>query len=83
MENKNKNNSGALFKNKEKKTDKHPDYNGNIIINDTKYFLSAWVNESKNGLKYLKLIASEEQKNLKRTTICRFKKESKEWETHH
>jgi hypothetical protein len=58
----NKNNSGALFKNKEKKTDKHPDYNGNIIINDTKYFLSAWVNESKNGLKYLKLSASEEQK---------------------
>ena len=50
MENKNKNNSGALFKNKEKKTDKHPDYNGNIIINDTKYFLSAWVNESKNAL---------------------------------
>ncbi len=65
MENKNKNNSGALFKNKEKKTDKHPDYNGNIIINDTKYFLSAWVNESKNGLKYLKLIASEEQKKPK------------------
>ena len=65
MENKNKNNSGALFKNKEKKTDKHPDYNGNIIINDTKYFLSAWVNESKNCLKYLKLIASEEQKKPK------------------
>tara|TARA_R100000152_G_C6773353_1_gene200625 strand:- start:1997 stop:2215 length:219 start_codon:yes stop_codon:yes gene_type:complete len=65
MENKNKNNSGALFKNKEKKTDKHPDYNGNIIINDTKYFLSAWVNESKNGLKYLKLSASEEQKQTK------------------
>ena len=65
MENKDKNNSGALFKNKEKKTDKHPDYNGNIIINDTKYFLSAWVNESKNGLKYLKLSASEEQKQTK------------------
>ena len=65
MENKNKNNSGALFKNKEKKTDKHPDYNGNIIINDTKYFLSAWGNESKNGLKYLKLSASEEQKQTK------------------
>ena len=58
----NKNNSGALFKNKEKKTDKHPDNSGNIIINDTKYFLSAWINESKNGLKYLGLSASEEQK---------------------
>ena len=61
----NENNSGVLFKNKEKKTDKHPDYSGNIIINDTKYFLSCWVNESKKGLTYWKLSASEEQKQPK------------------
>ena len=54
--------SGGLFKNDKKKTDNHPDYNGNIVINNTKYYLSCWVNESKKGLTYWKLSASEEQK---------------------
>jgi uncharacterized protein (DUF736 family) len=47
--------SGALFKNKEKETDKHPDYQGSINVGGTDYWLSAWLKESKKGEKYMSL----------------------------
>ena len=42
MENR-KDNSGVLFKNDKKETDKHPHYKGNITVDGKDYWLSAWV----------------------------------------
>lgn len=50
-----KNLSGALFKNKRKTTDRHPDYTGNASIEGTEYQISAWLNTSKSGEKYMSL----------------------------
>ena len=46
---------GVLFKNDKKETDNHPDYNGSINIEGTEYWLSAWINQDKNGKKYMSL----------------------------
>jgi uncharacterized protein (DUF736 family) len=48
-------NKGVLFRNGEKETDKHPDYRGDIDIDGKKYWLSAWINQSKKGNKYMSL----------------------------
>ena len=50
-----KDNSGALFKNDRKETETHPDYKGECRISGVDYWLSAWLNESKNGKKYMAL----------------------------
>jgi hypothetical protein len=44
-----------LFKNAEKKVATHPDYKGTANIGGEESWLSAWLNESKAGLKYLSL----------------------------
>lgn len=41
-------NTGVLFK-AEKKSDKHPDYTGNLKMEDGEYLLSAWIKEGKRG----------------------------------
>ena len=49
-------NSGSLFSNAEnKKTDKHPDYKGSCLVEGKKMNISAWINESKAGKKYMSL----------------------------
>ena len=49
-----KDNTGALFSNAEnKKTDKHPDYKGKAQVNGKEMNMSAWLNTSKAGNKYL------------------------------
>lgn len=48
-------NSGVLFREQEKKSEKHPDFKGNINVEGKDYWLSGWVNESKDGRKYFKL----------------------------
>jgi uncharacterized protein (DUF736 family) len=65
-------NKGVLFKNTNKKTDNHPDYNGKIVLSNGKeYYLNAWINESKSGMKYMSLSIGNE------TTIAEPKKEVK------
>lgn len=54
-----KNLSGALFKNKRKTTDRHPDYTGSAYINGVEFQLSAWLNTSKSGEKYMSLTFQE------------------------
>lgn len=49
------NNTGALFANKNRATDKHPTHTGSCEIDRTQYFIDAWVNESKAGQRYFKL----------------------------
>lgn len=48
-------NKGVLFKNGEKETEKHPDYRGDLDIDGKKYWLSAWINTSQKGTKYMSL----------------------------
>lgn len=42
-------NSGTLFKNDRKETEKHPDYTGSIVVDGVSYWLSAWIKEGQNG----------------------------------
>jgi hypothetical protein len=53
-----KENTGALFKNNDK-TEEHetwPDYRGNLNVDGTEYWLSAWLKTSKNGVRYMSLV---------------------------
>lgn len=51
-----KENTGALFTNKNQKTDKHPDYTGSANVNGELMNISAWINTAKSsGVKYLRL----------------------------
>jgi len=40
---------GVLFKNREKRTEKSPDYSGSLNVDGTEFFLDAWIREGKNG----------------------------------
>ena len=46
-------NRGMLFKNDKKASPTHADYRGNL--NSEEFWLDAWINESKAGVKYLSL----------------------------
>ena len=48
-------NSGALFANDNRKTDKHPTHTGTINVDGKDYWLSAWVKESKAGRRFFSL----------------------------
>ena len=56
-----KNNSGALFRNTKEATDKKPDYTGNATIEGRIYRVAGWMNKSKTGTNYLRLIFTEPQ----------------------
>lgn len=48
--------TGVLFKNDKKESDKHPDYKGSAEVGGAEFWLSAWINEKKDGTgKYMKL----------------------------
>lgn len=42
-------NSGSLFKNDRRETDKQPEYKGDGIVNGVPVWISAWVKDGKNG----------------------------------
>lgn len=48
-------NQGALFRNKKKVQDNHPDYTGTINVNGVEYWLSSWMKISKIGEKYMSM----------------------------
>ena len=50
-----KNNSGSLFKNDKKQTDKHPDYKGTAIVDGVNKNLAAWIRTSQTGKKYMSI----------------------------
>lgn len=48
-------NRGALFKNEQKDSDKHPDYKGKVNVNGVDFWLSAWVKTAESGRRYMSL----------------------------
>jgi uncharacterized protein (DUF736 family) len=46
-------NSGAIFKNDRKESDKHPDYKGSLNVEGREYWVSSWINRDKNGNAYM------------------------------
>ena len=56
-----KNNSGALFKNDKKETDKHPDYTGSIVVDGVAHWISGWNNTAKTGTKYMGLSVTKKE----------------------
>lgn len=57
---------GALFKNDRKQTEKHPDYTGNLNVNGTDYWISAWIKTSKKGTTFMSLSVTEKDTNQKK-----------------
>jgi uncharacterized protein (DUF736 family) len=47
------NNTGALFKNDKKQSDRHPDYNGSCEVNGVEMWMSSWIKTSKAGKKFM------------------------------
>ena len=48
-------NTGSLFKNEKKESDKHPDYTGTGMIEGKEYWFSAWIKTSAKGSKFMSL----------------------------
>ena len=48
-------NRGTLFTNDRKTTSNHPDYTGKINCNGAEFWLSGWLNESRQGKKYISI----------------------------
>ena len=63
-------NSGALFKNDKRETEKHPEYTGKITIEGREFYLSAWVNEMRNGQKYFAIKATPKVEAAPATTTA-------------
>ena len=54
-----KNNSGAIFKNTNKKAETHPDYKGKVNVNNKEMEIALWVKQSKDGKTYFSASFSE------------------------
>jgi len=54
-------NKGVLFRETEKKTEKHPDMTGEINVDGVEFRLAGWTRESKNGKKFLSLAVTPKQ----------------------
>lgn len=54
--------TGSLFKNTDKQSDNHPDYNGSIMVDGKPFWLNAWLKTAKNGTKYMSLSLKPKEK---------------------
>lgn len=48
-------NSGSLFKNDRKTSEKHPDYSGTAVINGEEFYIDAWIKEPVGRKKFLSI----------------------------
>ena len=55
------NESGSLFRNDRRRTDKDPEFRGQANIAGIGYWVAAWKNKDKNGNPYLRLRFTEQQ----------------------
>ena len=51
-------NSGSLFRNEKKEKATAPDYTGTARIGDKEYSMSGWLNKSREGKNYLRILFS-------------------------
>lgn len=67
-------NSGIMYRNENRKSDRHPEFTGSINVDGVDYWLSGWVNEGKpggklEGKKYFSIkINPKEQRGSASTT---------------
>jgi len=54
-------NKGVLFKNRDKESEKHPDFTGTLNIEGVEMNLAAWARKSKKGVGYLSVAISEKK----------------------
>ena len=54
-----KNNTGAIFKNDNKTTDKHPEYKGKVLVNNKEMEIALWLKTSAKGVKFFSVSLSE------------------------
>lgn len=52
--------TGVLFKNEKKKSEKSPDYTGNVLIHGQKFNIMAWVKTAKSDKKYFSIAVIDE-----------------------
>lgn len=62
-------NRWKLFREKEKKSDKHPDFTGEVNIEGTTYRLAGWVQEGKSGRFFTGSVTPRLSKALDTETI--------------
>lgn len=67
----NNNMTGVLFKNEKDGNDKRPDYRGQCEIEGSEYVMSAWINESATGAKYMKLKFEPKRNSQTETRVPR------------
>ena len=54
-------NTGALFKNTRKESDKGPDYRGQLNVGGTEFWVAAWLKKSKEGKPYMSLAVTKKE----------------------
>lgn len=52
-------NTGAIFKNDNKKADNHPDYKGKVNVNGKEMEIALWMKTSAKGVKFMSASFSE------------------------
>lgn len=53
-------NSGVIFKNDRKETERHPDYKGSLDVRGEEFWISGWIKEGKNG-KFISIAINEKE----------------------
>lgn len=52
-------NSGALFRERDRKSDRAPEYTGKAMIGGKEYRVAAWIKEGRSGQKFFSLAFEE------------------------
>jgi hypothetical protein len=60
---------GALFKNDDKREERHPDYKGSLNVGGVDYWISSWLQTSKAGAKYMSLSVTPKNANNTRAPV--------------
>ena len=61
---------GALFKNDDKREERHPDYKGSLNVGGVDYWISSWLQTSKAGAKYMSLSVTPKNANNTRAPVA-------------
>jgi hypothetical protein len=61
-----KENSGAVFVNDDKKAENHADRKGDCNIDGVEYWISGWIKKDKNGKPFMSLAFKRKDKGTKR-----------------